>query len=76
MKFSFIKTPLFLGLILLFIGFSSLVIENTFFQYLDDNKILHESLFLPFGAFTIILGVLVLFYLLVKKSIQLLRIKK
>lgn len=41
---------------LLVIGVVSLVIENHFYQYVDENGYLKESFFLPLGTFSILLG--------------------
>ncbi len=60
------NSSLLRGLILTFIGIIFLIIENTFYQYLDENLVLHESLFMPLGVFTSILGVLFLTFSAVK----------
>ncbi|MCB1756871.1 MAG: DUF3955 domain-containing protein [Gammaproteobacteria bacterium] len=35
-----------------------IVLENTYYQYLDENGVLHESLFLPLGALSVVFGLL------------------
>jgi hypothetical protein len=62
---------LFAGLAFLIIGISCLFIENIFYQYLDEDGVLHESFFMPLGALFLALGVLMLCYLVVKKLITL-----
>jgi hypothetical protein len=44
------------GLIFLSIGIISIIIQNTFFGYVDANGVLHDSLFLPVGALATLLG--------------------
>jgi hypothetical protein len=51
------------GVILLFVGIVFLGIQNTFYGYVSDDGVLHDSLFLPLGAFALIIS-LVLFLLL------------
>jgi hypothetical protein len=50
------KKLLLLSIALFFVGITCLILEYTFFQYLDENGYLHESLFLPLGAFSVISG--------------------
>lgn len=46
------------------IGAVFLLLENTFYQYVDENGLLHESLFLPLGMFSLIFGfILLLIYM-------------
>ncbi len=47
---------LLISTVLLVIGVISLILENTFYQYVDKNGLLHESLFLPLGTFSVVLG--------------------
>lgn len=49
--------------LLLLVALVSLFIENTFYQYLDEDGFLHESLFLPLGAFSLLLAAVGLSYL-------------
>ena len=44
------------SLILLVLGFTFLFLENTFYQYLDEDGVLHESFFLPLGCLSLISG--------------------
>ena len=48
-------------------GVIFLFLENTFYQYLDEDGFLHESLFLPLGVFAVIIGSLLLVTLILKK---------
>jgi hypothetical protein len=41
---------------------SALLIENTFYQYIDKNGLLHESLFLPFGVLGLVFGVILILF--------------
>jgi hypothetical protein len=47
---------LYLGTLLVLIGIVSIVLENIFYQTLDENNVLQESFFMPLGAFAIIVG--------------------
>jgi hypothetical protein len=38
------------------LGFIFLFLENTFYQYLDEDGVLHESFFLPLGCLSLIFG--------------------
>ena len=49
------------GCFLLIVGGIFLFLEDTFYQYVDEQGFLHESLFLPLGVFSFLLGVLILF---------------
>lgn len=70
MNLSFKNTIVTLGLFFIFIGIVFLTVENTFYQYLDENLVLHESLFLPLGVLTIIIGTLLLVYSVLKKTFK------
>ncbi|KEQ13400.1 hypothetical protein GZ77_13500 [Endozoicomonas montiporae] len=50
---------LFPGLTLILAGFIFLWLENRFYQYVDDAGRLHESLFLPLGVFSVMLGLII-----------------
>ena len=53
---------LVIGLSLLFVGFAFLLMENTFYQYLDEEGVLHESFFMPLGVLGLTLGIIFLVY--------------
>lgn len=61
---------LFSGLFFLLTGGVFLFLESTFYQYLDGDGVLHESLFLPLGMFALIIGSLLLFIVMLKKVWQ------
>ena len=44
------------SLFLFLLGIAFLALEYTFYQYVDAQGWLHKSLFLPFGAFGILIG--------------------
>lgn len=44
------------SLFLLVLGVTFLFLENTFYQYLDEDGVLHESFFLPLGCLSLIFG--------------------
>ena len=51
------KSKIFLAsLFLLVLGVTFLFLENTFYQYLDEDGVLHESFFLPLGCLSLIVG--------------------
>ena len=58
---------LFSGLFFLLAGVSFLFLENTFYQYVDEDGFLHESFFLPLSAFSLINGSLLLFIFIIIK---------
>jgi hypothetical protein len=64
-----------LSLFLLFLGIVFIILENIFYQYVDTDGRLHESFFLPLGAFSLLLGgaglffTLIWFYIKKKKNI-------
>ena len=71
MKYKF----LFLGLFFLLVGAAFLFLENTFYQFVDESGLLHESLFLPLWILALILGALLLFIFVAKKVVQSVRMK-
>jgi hypothetical protein len=69
------KNKLFwFSLILLVTGIIFGNIENTYYQYLDNNNVLIESWFMPLSILFIFLGTLGLLFIAIKAS--LLAIKK
>ncbi|HBY84276.1 MAG TPA: hypothetical protein DEO86_00210 [Colwellia sp.] len=56
-----------LSLLLLSLGIVFIVAENSFYQYVDDKGVLHESLFMPLGMISIFMGILALFFYLIQK---------
>jgi hypothetical protein len=62
-----LKSRIFLAsLFLIALGFTCLFLENTFYQYLDEDGVLHESFFLPFGCLSLITGGLGLLITVIK----------
>ena len=49
---------LLFSILIFIIGIIFLILENTFYQYLDENNVLQESLFLPFGIIFLFIGLL------------------
>ena len=64
---------LFTGLFLILIGAIFIFLENTYYQYLDENGVLHESIFMPLGALALISGIILLIYYAAKEIIALVR---
>ncbi len=56
------------GIILFGLGVLSLIVEETFYNYLDADGFLHESLFLPIGAILTILGIALTALSLIRKK--------
>jgi hypothetical protein len=54
-------------------GSLSLVAENIFYQYIDNEGFLHESLLMPLGAFSIIVGIIFLVFFIIQKILYLFR---
>ena len=63
----------FSGLFFLLIGVISLVIENTYYQYLDENGVLQESFFLPMSVFSFIIGAILIIISIINKIIKIVR---
>ena len=57
------------AIILISFGLSVIftIAEHTFYQFLDSDGVLHESMFLPLGAISFTVGVICLLTLLIKK---------
>ncbi|MCJ8305379.1 DUF3955 domain-containing protein [Shewanella sp.] len=58
------------GMLLLLIGAIFLLLENKFYQYIDEKGLLHESLFLPLGILALTSGGILLFFFTAKKIIN------
>ena len=58
---------LLIPLILLGLGMLSLIAESTFYQFLDNEGVLHESMFLPLGMISIVVGMLFLLFFIIQK---------
>jgi hypothetical protein len=54
------------SLMLLAIGVACIVLENSFYQYIYNDGLLHESLFLPLGVICILLAGIGLVFALAK----------
>jgi hypothetical protein len=44
--------------------------ENTYYQYLDDNNVLQESVFLPVGVFSLIASAMLIGIIIIKIIIE------
>ena len=56
------------ALALLLVGVLFLLIENIFYQYVDEDGVLHESLFLPLGVTALVTGFLLGCYVALRMS--------
>ena len=45
-----------ISLVFLVVGMLFIFFENHFYQFVDEDGVLHESLFLPFGVILLLLG--------------------
>jgi hypothetical protein len=66
MKYS-VNKIFYLSLLLLGLGIVFIIAENSFYQYVDDTGILHESFFMPLGMLSILMGSVVLLFCLIQK---------
>jgi hypothetical protein len=58
-----LKSNLFiLSLVLIAAGLISLEIQNEFYGYIDENNILHDSIFLPLGFISLLSGLSILLF--------------
>ena len=64
---------LVVSLMLLLIGITFIVLENTFYQYVDENGVLHESLFLPLGTISVLIAGIGLVFVLAKSFMRMRR---
>lgn len=55
------------SLTLLIIGMSCILLENIFYQYVDTEGVLHESLFMPIGVILVLVAGIGLVFVLAKK---------
>ena len=71
---SFFKSKVFIvGFLLVAIGVGFLMAENTFYQTINSDGVLQESLFMPLGFLSILIGGLLFSYLIIKKSWNLIK---
>jgi hypothetical protein len=56
-----------------FVGVILLILENTFYQKLDENNMLHESIMLPIGAMCIAIAITIIILKLVVIAIKLIK---
>ncbi len=57
---------LIFSLVLLIVGITCILLENIFYQYIDKDGVLHESLFLPLGVVCVLLAGIGLVFVLAK----------
>ena len=61
------KNKFFICSIIFFIlGIVFIILENTFYQYIDENNVLQESLFMPLGFIFLFIGLLGFIFLMLK----------
>ena len=61
-----VKTKLFItNILLLFVGFTSLFIQNKYYGYIDENNVLVDSIFLPIGVMCLLSSFIILFFTLI-----------
>jgi hypothetical protein len=52
------------------LGFICGYIQNTYYGYVDAQGVLHDSLFLPLGVFSLLIGGIFLMIVLVRKLVK------
>jgi nitrate reductase gamma subunit len=57
---------LIFSLVLLVAGAACILLENTLYQYVGSDGVLHESLFLPLGVISVLLAGIGLVFVLAK----------
>lgn len=57
---------LFMGYFFVLVGIIFIAFENIFYQYVDKDGFLHESLFLPLGVLSFVLGLILIFVIKLK----------
>ncbi|MCJ8294616.1 MAG: DUF3955 domain-containing protein [Colwellia sp.] len=55
------------SLFLLGLGMLSLIAESTFYQFIDNDGFIHESMFLPLGMISIAVGMLFLLVFIIQR---------
>ncbi len=73
MKPKLVSKPLVAGLLFLLMGGAFVWLENTFYQYLDKGRVIHESMFLPLGTLFILIGIFTLVFAAAGKIIGAIR---
>lgn len=63
----FTNKILITSLTFLVLGMVFITAENIFYQYLDSDGFLYESIFMPLGAISIALGILFLLIFIIQK---------
>lgn len=54
-------------------GMACVLIEHKFYQYIDQDGVLHESMFLPMGAVLLMLGTIGIVFSLARIFVQIMR---
>jgi hypothetical protein len=50
------------------LGMIFITAENTFYQYLDSDEFLNESMFMPLSVISLSLGILFLLFFIIQKA--------
>ncbi|MCW7551119.1 DUF3955 domain-containing protein [Endozoicomonas gorgoniicola] len=64
------------GLLFITAGACCLWLEKRFYQYVDQDGWLHESLFMPLGVFSLLLGFAALFLFSVLKIMVFIKVRR
>ncbi len=71
----FFKSKLFIvSFLFMLLGMVFLYIQKNFYGYVDSDGFVHDSIFLPFGVFSIMIGSILLGIHLVIHSIKIARL--
>ena len=63
----FTSKTLTIALIWFGLGLLFIIVENTFYQFLDNDGVLHESMFMPLSVISIAVGIVFLLFFTIQK---------
>ena len=66
-KYKIQRKAILASILLLFLGCTFFLLENVFYQNIDEDGVLHESLFMPLSCLSIFLGLIVLLLAVISK---------
>lgn len=56
------------SIIFFLVGIVFLMLESEFYQYIDSEGVLRESLFLPLGMLSVFIGIILFLIFIIKKA--------
>lgn len=63
----YISKTILAGITLLLLGSFFIILENIFYNCVDENGVVQESLFLPLGALSLCLGIITILFFCIKR---------